>query len=213
MSGKTLEAYARDVGQFLGFLAEHLGGAPTLKQLAKLTPADIRAFMAARRADGFGNRSLMRVLAGARSFARYLERNGKGKVGGARRGARAQARQDPAQAAIRQRRQAHDRHRRARRRNPRALGAGARRRRPGAALWRGPAHLRGARPHAQTPGRCGRRPHRHRQGQQDAHGAAVAAGRQADRRLCRALPVRNRAGRTAVRRRARRAAVAAHRAT
>jgi integrase/recombinase XerC len=81
MSEKTLEAYRRDVGQFLGFLAAHLGGAPSLKALAKLTPADVRAFMAARRNDGLGNRSLMRVLAGARSFARFLERNGKGKVG------------------------------------------------------------------------------------------------------------------------------------
>ena len=81
MSAKTLEAYRRDVGQFLSFLAEHLGGAPSLKQLAKLTPADIRAFLAARRNEGVGNRSLVRVLAGTRSFARFLERNGKGKVG------------------------------------------------------------------------------------------------------------------------------------
>jgi integrase/recombinase XerC len=81
MSPKTLEAYARDVGQFLGFMAGHLGGAPSLKQLAKLSPADVRAFMAARRSDGLSSRSLMRVLAGARSFARFLERNGKGKVG------------------------------------------------------------------------------------------------------------------------------------
>jgi integrase/recombinase XerC len=80
MSAKTLDAYARDARQFLGFLAEHLGGAPDLKRLAKLTPADVRAFMAARRAEGAGNRSLMRGLAGARSFARFLERNGKGKV-------------------------------------------------------------------------------------------------------------------------------------
>ena len=81
MSPKTLEAYARDVRQFLGFLAEHLGGAPTLRELAKLAPQDVRAFMAARRADGIGGRSLMRALAGVRSFARFLERNGKGKVG------------------------------------------------------------------------------------------------------------------------------------
>ena len=80
MSAKTLDAYRRDVSQFLAFLAGHLGGAPTLKQLARLVPADVRAFMAARRSDGSGNRSLMRTLAGCRSFARFLERNGKGKV-------------------------------------------------------------------------------------------------------------------------------------
>jgi integrase/recombinase XerC len=81
MSPKTLEAYRRDVSQFLAFLAEHLGGPATLKQVAKLTPSDVRAFMAARRADGIASRSLMRSLAGMRSFARFLEREGKGRVG------------------------------------------------------------------------------------------------------------------------------------
>jgi integrase/recombinase XerC len=80
LSAKTLEAYRRDVGQLLSFLADHMGGPPSLRQLAKLTPADVRAFMAARRTAGVGNRSLMRGLAGTRSFARFLERSGKGKV-------------------------------------------------------------------------------------------------------------------------------------
>jgi len=81
MSAKTVEAYGRDLSQFLAFLTNHFGGKTTLTRLAQLKPADVRAFMAARRAEGISGRSLMRALAGVRSFARFLEREGKGRVG------------------------------------------------------------------------------------------------------------------------------------
>jgi len=81
MSPKTVEAYRRDVTQFLLFMTDHLGEEASLANLAALAPRDVRAFMAARRSQGIGARTLMRQLAGARSFARFLERDGKGKVG------------------------------------------------------------------------------------------------------------------------------------
>jgi integrase/recombinase XerC len=81
MSPRTAEAYERDVRQLLAFLTGHTGEPVSLKSLAAIEPRDVRAFMASRRQDGIGSRSLMRSLAGARSFARFLERDGRGKVG------------------------------------------------------------------------------------------------------------------------------------
>src|SRR5262245_8342036 len=48
----TLEAYARDLRQFLGWLAGELEHAPTLADLAGLDARRFRAFMAARRRAG-----------------------------------------------------------------------------------------------------------------------------------------------------------------
>src|SRR4249919_3563720 len=81
LSPKTLEAYARDLRQCLTFLSQHWGSRVTLKGFAALEATDVRAFMAMRRADDIAGRSLMRALAGLRSFGRFLEREGKGKVG------------------------------------------------------------------------------------------------------------------------------------
>lgn len=81
LSPKTLDAYARDLQQCVTFLGEHWGETVSLKRFAALEATDIRAFMASRRSGGIAGRSLMRALAGLRSFGRFLEREGKGKVG------------------------------------------------------------------------------------------------------------------------------------
>jgi integrase/recombinase XerC len=78
-AAKTIEAYGRDLAQFLGFLGDHLGGAPSLADAKGLVAADFRAFLAARRNEGIASRSLARQISAIRSFFRWLERNGLAK--------------------------------------------------------------------------------------------------------------------------------------
>ena len=76
LSPKTCEAYLRDVAQFLSFLGV-APGTDIDPRLKALEAGDIRSFMAKRREDGVGSRSLMRQLAGIRSYLRFLEREGR----------------------------------------------------------------------------------------------------------------------------------------
>ena len=73
----TLEAYQRDLAQFLNFLATHTGGPVSLKTLGELRAADFRAFMAQRRSEDLSSRSLARALSAIKSFFRFLEREGE----------------------------------------------------------------------------------------------------------------------------------------
>jgi integrase/recombinase XerC len=80
LAAKSLEAYARDIRQFLGFLAERFGAPPTVEDFLALAPADLRAFLACRRAAEIDPRSLQRALSALRSFARHCDQRGIGRV-------------------------------------------------------------------------------------------------------------------------------------
>lgn len=75
-AANSVEAYERDVGAFLDFLAGHLGGEVRAGELAALEPRDLRAYLAHRRSgpDALSERSVARALAAIRGFFRYLDR-------------------------------------------------------------------------------------------------------------------------------------------
>lgn len=75
-SPHTLNAYGRDLGDFLGFMAQHLGGPPNLADLESLRPADFRAWLARRAKQGLAKSSTARALSTVRGFFRFLERRG-----------------------------------------------------------------------------------------------------------------------------------------
>jgi integrase/recombinase XerC len=78
LSPRTLEAYGRDARQFLAFLAERFGAPAGVAEFVGLAPADLRAFLARRRAEEIDGRSLQRALSALRSLARSIEREGGG---------------------------------------------------------------------------------------------------------------------------------------
>jgi integrase/recombinase XerC len=78
-SPHTVAAYGSDLVQFLDFLREHRGGIAGLDDLAALTPADFRAFLASRAFAAIKHSSSARALSVLRSFFRFLDRRGLAK--------------------------------------------------------------------------------------------------------------------------------------
>ncbi|WP_336096402.1 tyrosine recombinase XerC [Roseovarius sp. CH_XMU1461] len=77
-SENTIEAYGRDVAEFLNFMSLHLGGEAGIAALGRISVTDMRAWMAQMRSGGeVGPRSLARKLSAVKSFIRWLaEREG-----------------------------------------------------------------------------------------------------------------------------------------
>jgi len=81
-SAHTVAAYGRDLAFFLDFLTEHLGERPGLGTIARLVPADFRAWLARRAHDGAERSSIARGLSVVRGFVRFLDRRGLAKASG-----------------------------------------------------------------------------------------------------------------------------------
>ena len=73
-SRHTVAAYRRDVIAFIGFLFSYYEKPVTRQMLAQLDVRDFRSFLASRKADRLGSRSLARTLSSVRGLFQYLHR-------------------------------------------------------------------------------------------------------------------------------------------
>jgi integrase/recombinase XerC len=75
-SEHTRRAYIATAERFCAFLSRHRGGAVDGRMLNALTPNDLRAYLADRRADGLSNASAARELSALRGFLGFVGGSG-----------------------------------------------------------------------------------------------------------------------------------------
>ena len=76
MSKHTVRAYGVDIGQFISFLTQHLGKAPSLNDIGEINLRDFRSWMSRKAMDGAGAASRARSLSGVKNFLHWLDKNG-----------------------------------------------------------------------------------------------------------------------------------------
>ena len=75
-SAHTVRAYEATAIRLLVFLQSHWGGPVAREALLKITPADLRAFLAHRRNEGLSNASAARELSAVRGFLKFAGGDG-----------------------------------------------------------------------------------------------------------------------------------------
>ncbi|MDP3739617.1 MAG: tyrosine recombinase XerC [Hyphomonadaceae bacterium] len=74
-SENTIEAYQRDIANFIAFLVDHLGGEPHVTDLKGLSRHDVIAWLAKRRSeDNLAASSRARAASSLRAFYKFLDR-------------------------------------------------------------------------------------------------------------------------------------------
>ncbi|MGY4397013.1 integrase/recombinase XerC [Sphingomonas sp. UYAg733] len=71
-SAHTVRAYVATAHRLVAFLAGHWGEAISPEQLARISAADLRAYLAFRRGEGLGNASAARELSAVRGFLAFV---------------------------------------------------------------------------------------------------------------------------------------------
>ena len=71
-SEHTRRAYIATAERFCAFMSRHRGSTIDARTLKALTPNDLRAYLADRRAEGLGNASAARELSALRGFLRFV---------------------------------------------------------------------------------------------------------------------------------------------
>ncbi|WP_260599643.1 tyrosine recombinase XerC [Sphingomonas endolithica] len=75
-SAHTVRAYVATAHRLSAFLVEHWGESSSPARLAEVTAADLRAYLAFRRASGIGNASAARELSAVRGFLSFAAGEG-----------------------------------------------------------------------------------------------------------------------------------------
>lgn len=79
-SRHTVRAYVTTAERFCAFLMEHLGKSVGQRQLQELKQADVRSYLAYRRADGLSNNSTARELSAIRALLKFASDTRDGEL-------------------------------------------------------------------------------------------------------------------------------------